>query len=133
MARKSILFFFLISVLFSCRKDVITSTKKIQYQVTVLPDNKVSILYNSDYNIENNTQKEIEVTNVNGAELSGDTWFATHLQKGPEEYYIKVNFTNYNNPTNQNYGVFVFINDTLRDYVVKNMFVSEIELKGYIQ
>ncbi|MBN8704083.1 MAG: hypothetical protein J0M08_13525 [Bacteroidetes bacterium] len=130
-------FFFLstiVATLFiGCKKDVVISSKKVQYEVIVLPNNEVSILYNSDYNTDNKSEKEITVTNTNGSQLTGNTWFATHIQNGAEEYYIKVKYTNYSNPTNLSYGVFVYVNDTLRDYVIKNSYVPEIEIKGYVQ
>ncbi len=133
MNRKFNYFFivaFTASLLYSCSKDT-KAFKKVQYEVVVYPGNEIGITYNSDYNIENKTQKEIIINDANN-NYTNSIWSAIHIQQGDEPYYIKVDYKTYSNPNGNNYGVFVFVNDTLVAQDIRNTYTPSIELTGKV-
>jgi len=121
---------FVAPLLYSCSKDT-KDFKKVQYEVVVYPGNEIGITYNSDYNIENKTQKEIVINDANN-NYTNSIWSAIHIQQGDEPYYIKVDYKTYFNPNSNNYGVFVFVNDTLVAQDIRNTYTPSIELTGKV-
>lgn len=99
--------------------------------MVVYPGNEVGIIYNSDYNIDNTSKKEI-IINDNNNNYTNSIWSAVHIQKADEPYYIKVTYKTYHNPLNYNYGVFVFVNDTLVAQEIRNTYTPSIELTGKV-
>lgn len=133
IAPKNIVCIVYILLLFgACKKESIQKYKQVQYQVVVYPGNEVGIIYQSDYYTHSGKQTEIIINDANN-NYSGNTWFANHIQEKEEPYYIKVTYKNYNNPNNLNYGVFVFVNDTLIDQFVTNTYQPEIVLTGKVR
>ena len=129
----SIKTFFFLTVAFcfhSCAKDT-KPFKKVEYQVVVYPGNEVGITYNSDFNVDNNTKKEFIINDENN-NYTGNIWSGVHIQQGDEPYYIRVEYKQYYNPLNFNYGVFIFVNDTLKDQHITNESTPAIELTGSV-
>ena len=124
---KQLSFIILISTLlfFSCKKSSFTSVK-VTYYVKIADSNSVNISYNSDYYYDNGNRKTISYTS------GGGIWAASHIANKPEDFYIKVDYTNALKP-DTDFIVKVIFNDTLvKDSVAYKTVISPVELQGTV-
>lgn len=114
----------------SCAKEQ-AKFHKVTYEVVVYPGNEVGISYNSDYAIDSGKQEELVINDSNNV-YSNYIWSGIHIQQGDEPYYIKTRYIQYQNPLNYNYGVFVYVDDSLVDQKILNTYTPEIVLTGSV-
>lgn len=117
--------FISVFIISGCQKASFTPVK-VTYKVKIADGNKVMIEYNSDYYFSTGTRQPLEWTG------NGTTWIASHIAEEPEDYYIKVDYTDAPN-IEDNFKVQVFFNDTSQvGSSINDTIVPQVILEGRV-
>lgn len=120
----------------SCTKNQGEQLYNIVYEVDVYAHDSITIEYNSDLFFYSKTYSKIFPldTNEHSFNIDRSYWTGTRYTNNKEEdYYIKVNFNQYNNPNSYSFGVRIYANDTnLLDSKIFTNNTSEIILQGKV-
>jgi hypothetical protein len=100
----------------SCKKNKRDQIFNIVYAVDVYASDTMSLEYHSDYYHSSGELKRLNPLDTleHNLYLSNTLWLGTRNTENEEEgYYISVDFEDVNVPAGAQYGIRVFVNDTI--------------------
>lgn len=117
----------------ACSKPKPVPVYTLTYEVDVLSGNPFSVQYYSDLYYASG-KEQTTFFNQPSAPWPYTVWWATRSEAtGDSDYYIKIEFPDYNNPSNIEHSIRVYANDTtLLDELKMTAYSGPVILKGKV-